>query len=398
MMYKRFFSGLMAAFALLFAAPLTANEGINIVVEGKTNPTLRFNWNSGPAENKAALHSFLKACGWFDVIDRADAFYELVGHCEGNKTVVTLRCGGAPLGAWQVSGADARTAAKTLVDAVLKKLFNIDGICRTKIAFCADVADGIKEIYSCDIDGGDVTQITRYGSLCVEPCWFPGGQSIGYTKYGKGVTQIVETRLSPRVESRVLTSFAGLNTGVAISPDTSLMAMVLSPDHLVDLYVRPVHGKQLRRLTKGRSVEASPCWSPDGKQVCFVSDESGRPRIYAIGADGSGRRLLPSVGRETVTPDWSGDNKIVYCTRVGGDYTMAVLDLATGKNYRATDVKGTWESPAWGPDNRQVVCKRSDGARASLFIVDTWTGGVRQLLATKNHLSMPAWSGVQVRK
>ena len=99
-----------------------------------------------------------------------------------------------------------------------------------------------------------------------------------------------------------------------------------------------------------------------------------------------------------MTPDWSGDNKIVYCTRVGGDYTMAVLDLATGKNYRATDVKGTWESPAWGPDNRQVVCKRSDGARASLFIVDTWTGGVRQLLATKNHLSMPAWSGIQVRK
>lgn len=394
-MFRIFTAALLTAFALLFTVSLTAAEGINIVVEGKTNPTLRFRWNGGPAANKDALDSFLKACGWFDVVAGDDAFYELAGRCEGGRTVVELSCGGAPLGAWQVAMTDARPAAKTLVDAVLKKLFNIDGICRTKIAFCADVAEGVKEIYSCDIDGGDVTQITRYGSLCVEPCWFPGGQSIGYTKYGKGVTQIVETRLAPRIASRVLTSFAGLNTGVAISPDAGMMAMILSPDHLVDLYVRPVQGTQLRRLTKGRSVEASPCWSPDGKQICFVSDESGRPRIYAIGADGSGRRLLPSVGRETVTPDWSGDNKIVYCTRIGSDYTMAVLDLANGKNYRATDVKGTWESPVWGPDNRQVVCKRSDGARASLFIVDTWTGKVRQLLATKNHLSMPAWSKVR---
>ena len=95
----------------------------------------------------------------------------------------------------------------------------------------------------------------------------------------------------------------------------------------------------------------------------------------------------------TVSPDGS---YVIYsdATKAG----LSKLDLATGKNYRATDVKGTWESPAWGPDNRQVVCKRSDGARASLFIVDTWTGGARQLLATKNHLSMPAWSGVQVRK
>ena len=398
-MFKAFFSALLTAAALLISLPLTAEEGINIVVEGKTNPTLRFRWNGGPAENAAALESFLKSCGWFDVIKGDDAFYELAGRCDGSRTVVELTCGGAPLGAWQVAIAEPRPAAKTLVDAILKKLFNIEGVCRTKIAFCADVADGVKEIYTCDIDGGEVTQVTHFNTLCVEPCWFPGGNSIGYTKYGKGLTQIVETRFSPRVESRVLTSFAGLNTGVAISPDTTTMAMILSPDHLVDLYVRPVNGGKLLRLTKGRAVEASPCWSPDGKQICYVSDErGGGPRIYAVGVDGSGRRLLPSVGRETVTPDWSGDNKIVYCTRVGGDYTMAVLDLATGKNYRATDVKGTWESPAWGPDNRQVVCKRSDGARASLFIVDTWTGGARQLLATKNHLSMPAWSGVQVRK
>ena len=53
---------------------------------------------------------------------------------------------------------------------------------------------------------------------------------------------------------------------------------------------------------------------------------------------------------------------------------------------------GTWESPAWAADNRHVVCKRSDGAKSALYVVDTWTGRARLLLSTPYNLSMPVWS------
>ena len=74
--------------------------------------------------------------------------------------------------------------------------------------------------------------------------------------------------------------------------------MILSPDHQVDLYVRPLSGNKLLRLTRGRAVEASPCWSPDGKNVCFVSDQNGRPRIYSVPVTGGTPKQLPSVGRD----------------------------------------------------------------------------------------------------
>ncbi|MBO5763459.1 MAG: PD40 domain-containing protein [Lentisphaeria bacterium] len=378
---------------LPFSTP-EAKGAINISGESRTNPKICFRGIPGNADMTRQITSFLKACGWFDVVDDPKAEYELTGSYAGGKTTISLSMSGAPVGAWTVAGNQWRQGAKVLVDAILKKLFNLNNICQTKIAFCADTARGIKEIYLCDIDGGDVRQLTFAKSLCVEPCWFPGGNSIGYTHYGSGNTNIVETRLTPSVQSRRLVSFNGLNTGVAISPDSSRMAMILSFDHLVDLYVRPVSGGKPVRLTKGRAVEASPCWSPDGKQICFVSDESGRPRLYVVPANGGVKKQLPSVGSEAVTPDWASNGQIVYATRVGGAYTLAVLDLKTGENTRATMVPGTWESPAWGPDNRQVVCKRSDGARSSLFVVDTWTGKVRQLIATKNALSMPSWSKV----
>lgn len=154
----------------------------------------------------------------------------------------------------------------------------------------------------------------------------------------------------------------------------------------------PIGGRTPRRLTNSIAVEASPCWSPDGREIAFVSDETGVPKINIISADGRNRRVLKSVGSDAVTPDWSGDGKIVYATRVEGVYTIAVYDLKTGENTRITQEPGVWESPAWAADNRQVVCKRSDGRRSALYVIDSWTGKTRLLVSTPYNLSMPAWS------
>ena len=154
----------------------------------------------------------------------------------------------------------------------------------------------------------------------------------------------------------------------------------------------PVGGRGLRRLTNGISVEASPCWSPDGSEIAFVSDETGSPRIHIVSADGRNRRVLRAIGADAVTPDWSGDGKIVYATRMNSGYTIAVYDLKTGENKRITEEPGVWESPAWAADNRQVVCKRSDGRRSALYVIDSWTGKTRLLVSTPYNLSMPAWS------
>ncbi len=386
-------TALLIIFALcaLTLIPFELKGEIRISTRLANNPAISFSGVAGNSDLSNAMRSMLNSCGWFDLTDSTNATYTLNATLEGNRLRYTLSMGGAPAGSWSIAVSNPRTTAKLAVDAILEKLFKVKGLCSTRIVFCADTANGVKNIYACDIDGGDVEQITNFNSLCVEPCWFPDGKSIGYTQYGKAVTNVVQTRLSPR-QSRRLSSFPGLNVGVSISPDSRNMALILSPDHQVDLYVKPVNGGKLRRLTKGRAVEASPCWSPDSRYICYVSDESGRPRLYRIDVQSSKRERLPSVGNEAVTPDWSGDGQIVYATRINGVYTLAVLDLATKENIRATMVPGTWESPAWGPDNRQVVCKRSDGPRASLFIVDTWTGKARQLLRTGNPLSMPAWS------
>ena len=387
---------------LLFAAvsPFALRAAAAPIVVTKTvteNPTIHFAGIAGHPELSRAVADFLGVCGWFDrAADAARADYLLSGNAAGDIVTLNLSCGGAPMGEWRIRiGADPRRFAKTAVDALIEKSFRdlkVRGFCHTRIAFCAETAPGIRNVYCCDIDGGDVKQLTHFRATCVEPAWTPGGKSVCYSKYGNSSISVIETLVAPPHRSRVLSSFNGINTGAAVSPDGRNMAVILSFDHQVDLYVRDLTSRRLRRLTRGIAVEASPCWSPDGREIAYVSDESGSPRIWIVGAAGGNRRRIPTIGADAVTPDWSGDGQIVFAARIGGSYTLGVHDLKTGKTRRVTTAPGTWESPSWAPDNRQVVCKRTEGGRSALYVVDTRTGRVRPLLATGWNLSTPAWS------
>ena len=380
----------------LYSAP------VRVVKTVRDNPTLYLGNLSGDPAFTSALKSFLTTCGWYDVTPSPKADYILKSQYSPGRITLSLDLGGAPIGTWQVAleRESPRVLAAKTADAIIEKCFKalkVRGFCRSKIVFCANTAPGVRNLYSCDIDGRNTEQLTFYKSLCVEPSWSSSGKSIIFSKYNKSGIQVLETTIAKPRRSRQLCSFPGINTGAAPSPNGRQLALILSPDHRVDLYVLNVGQTRPRRLTRGISVEASPAWSPDSNQIVYVSDESGRPHLYIINRDGSGKRRLPSIGTDAVTPDWSNDNKIVYATRVNGNYTLAVLDLRTGKNTRVTEVPGNYESPTWAADNRQIVCKRGEGARSELCVVDTWTGKVRRLLTTNYALSMPVWSPCPVK-
>ena len=69
-------------------------------------------------------------------------------------------------------------------------------------------------------------------------------------------------------------------------PDGTHVAVILSKSGSPDLWVANIDGSGLRQLTKTLEPESSPCWSPDGQHICYVSSEDGPARLYRIGANG----------------------------------------------------------------------------------------------------------------
>jgi TolB protein len=399
MFIKTFFKPLLFAAALSFLCTETHAQAVRVVKgfgESTKNPTLHINPVSGDGEIAARVKSSFALCGWFDVVPAAaSADFTVHGSYAGGVLALNLRnAGGGLVSAVRRNINPGRVDLDVYrsVDDILRDVFKIPGICATRIAFSVKTSSRAKNIYICDFDGRNVTQITRHNSLCVEPEWFPDGASILYTMYGHSTTNIVQTVLAP-LKSRLLVSMRGLNTGGAVSPNGKYMALVMSRDNQVEIYVKEVESGKMRRLTHDKAVEASPCWSPDGGSICYVSDLNGRPGLYMISANGGAATRLSTAGVEATSPAWAKNGSIAYSSRSGRSYALAILSKDTRvKSGILVEGGGNWESPSWAPDSRHIICSRNTNGHSTLYVVDSWTGKVRKLLSSRHDMTYPSWS------
>ncbi|MDD5728678.1 MAG: hypothetical protein PHV59_08950 [Victivallales bacterium] len=360
------------------------------------NPSLVFKGVRNSLPLTAAMNSMLRACGWFDLNAAEPADYCLQGSYTGNSLSLEILQNSTPVSRFSMNtaGAGERAIAKAAVDALLGKLFKIRGICRTRIAFCVDNGNESKNIYACDIDGADLQRITAYPGICIEPEWLPDGRSLLYTRYNRASTYVIQT-IPASQKSRIVAAYKGMNLGASPSPNGKFLALILSRDGQVDLYIKSLDSRARRRLTNDQAPEASPCWNPSGNAICYASGRRGNPQLYVISVSGGVPRRLPAGGSEAVNPDWSKDNQIVYSAKLGSNYTIATLDLDGQRPGKIViRAAGDWESPSWAPDNRHIVCYRTYQGHADIYLVDTWSGRVKPLIRLKNNASMPCWSDI----
>jgi len=372
------------------------------------NPTLFVASMDASEALASRFKSVVARCDWFTVVNSAEAATylvsarQIVGTPPALDVKVSSTTGQLARFVQKAGRQDTDRLAFLAVDGLIRVLFSNPGLCATKIAFAVGVRRGdtvVKEVFTCNFDRTGARQLTHNSSISTEPSWGPKASSLVYTLYEQNTTSVVLVdRL--RQTQRRLSTFPGLNAGAAVSPDGQWAALCLSQEKQVDLYLLHVSTRRIRALTRDVAVESSPCWSPNGTQICYVSDRAGRPQLYITTATTKARprRLLRSTA-ETVSPDWSPlSNMICFATRMGEQYALGVVDmdnLAAGTQI-VTNAAGDWEAPSWAPDGRHVVCSRRLDASRALWMVDTRHG--RALPITKSggvgapDHSLPTWS------
>jgi dipeptidyl aminopeptidase/acylaminoacyl peptidase len=99
------------------------------------------------------------------------------------------------------------------------------------------------------------------------------------------------------------------------TPDGKSLAVVLQDSGWNKIYLLPATGGTLRAITTGESEDNDPVFSSDGKHLAFVSnrDKPEEQHIWIASADGSRARQLayPSAGVDG-DPIWSPDGHQVY--------------------------------------------------------------------------------------
>jgi len=106
--------------------------------------------------------------------------------------------------------------------------------------------------------------------------------------------------------------------GTWMSVDVSPDGQTLLVDLLGDLYTLPAAGGEMKPLATGMAWDFQPRYSPDGRQIVFISDRGGSDNIWIMNADGSNPRALTREKRYMFgSPAWSPDGQYILARRWG---------------------------------------------------------------------------------
>lgn len=234
-----------------------------------------------------------------------------------------------------------------------------------------------------------------------------------------------------------------------ISPDgRNVVFTVTTIDKEKNRYLRriwlvPTEGGAARPFIGVEGADSQPRWSPDGKQIAFVSARGGnKPQIFVIETSGGEARPVTNQKNGAASPVWSPDGtRIAFLSRLGPAdeeekkkdrsdvrvvtrsrykseeekfiedrqshiFTVKVSEALAAEDAAALEklpkqlTSGDWNDSqaAWSPDGRQIAFvsnrtpDRDDNNNSDIWIVSSDGGEARKLTINPGPDNFPVWS------
>ncbi len=185
-------------------------------------------------------------------------------------------------------------------------------------------AKAIYEIWGTDLDRPGLRRIAALPDAdCAAPIWSPDGERIAHYRQALSAEDgVYVSRADGQGEPmRVLEkeSEGDFLIPSSWSPDGSALLVTRAREGKNDVLLVPVKaaaGESAlpRPLLSGPFSETSAVFSPDGRRIAYVSDETGKFCVYVceFHADSGVGMSVPVSGSAGNRPRWSADGKTIY--------------------------------------------------------------------------------------
>ncbi len=252
----------------------------------------------------------------------------------------------------------------------------------SRIVFASN-RDGDWDIYSMDVNGDNVVQLTDHPATDEYPAASPNGRRIAFISE-RDVTPDLYVMDSDGDNVIRLTHDDFLKGQLNWTPDGKKIAFSSFRNVIGnwEIYLMDADGSNLINLTKDKMWDESPSWSPDGRKMAFVSFRDGgfnTPwHIFVMNADGTGRRNLTADTnlRRNWGPSWSPDGRKIAFDSLrhfvpAPSRTDIFVITADGKELeQLTDGPGSSRSPVYSPDGRKIAFASNRDGDANLYLMD----------------------------
>ena len=208
------------------------------------------------------------------------------------------------------------------------------------------------ELYSKNMDSGELTRLTDARGYDAEASYSPDGEQIVFASNREAYSRELSEREATLFE--------------------------VDPASMIDLYIMNADGSEVRRLTDHPGYDGGPFFSPNGERICWrrFSEDGATAEIFTMRVDGSDVRRLTDLGAMSWAPFFHPSGEyLVFTTNLQGFSNFELyLVRADGEGdpVRVTHTDGFDGLPVFLPDGDQIswTSNRTASNRSQIFLAE----------------------------
>ena len=160
-----------------------------------------------------------------------------------------------------------------------------------------------------------------------------------------------------------------------------------------EVYLCDADGRNLRQLTRDKTISMSPKWSPDGSRFVYTSFRSRFPDVYLVTLNTGDRKCIANYPGLNSSAAFSPDGSaMALILSKDGNPDLYVKNLGGGGLTRLTSTRRAAEaSPAWSPDGSQIAFVSDRSGTPQLYVMDRAGGEPRRLTSRGSQNVDPDW-------
>jgi TolB protein len=189
-----------------------------------------------------------------------------------------------------------------------------------------------------------------------------------------------------------LTRNRSINLNPDFSPDGREIIFSSYKRNNPDLYKRALSSTAEIPVSNRKGLNITGAWSPDGTKIALTLSKDGNSEIYTLARNGGNPQRLTVGPSIEVSPTWSPNgSQISFVSDRLGKPQIFVMN-ADGGNVRRLTSNGAYNvNPRWSPKGDKIAYARMEGGGFQIFTINSDGSGDTQLTSTGSSEN-PAWS------
>ena len=156
------------------------------------------------------------------------------------------------------------------------------------------------------------------------------------------------------------------------------------------LWIADADGENAQPALNSPEPIISPSWSPNGKELAYVSFETRKPVVYVHSVSNGKRRVLANFKGSNSAPAWAPDGRSLAVTlsREGGSQ-IYLIPAAGGEPQRLTQSSSIDTEPAFSPDGSAIYFVSDRGGSPQIYRTPSRGGPVQRVTFNGNYNISP---------